>query len=208
MPAFYLVDMEKLIIKLEEMLAVALAALMMYLDDIWDIIKTVVVTFLVCFVITHYIAMPVRVDGTSMYPNLYNDSIGFSSVISTRIEAIERFDVVIVHLQDKNENLVKRVIGLPNETIEYIDDVLYVDGIKVDEPFLDKNYCESQIMLRGLNNFTSDFTYTLADNEYFCLGDNRAVSQDSRFYGPFSSGQIIAKGVFTIFPLSKFGFCQ
>ena len=63
-------------------------------------------------------------------------------------------------------------------------------------------------MLRGLNNFTSDFTYTLADNEYFCLGDNRAVSQDSRFYGPFSSQQIIAKAVFTIFPLSKFGFCQ
>ncbi|MGN1399444.1 MAG: signal peptidase I [Erysipelotrichaceae bacterium] len=200
--------MEKLKLKIEEMIAVVLAILMMYLDDLWDIIKTVVITCVVCFLITHFVVMPVRVNGTSMYPTLYNNSIGFSSVISTKIEQIERFDIVIVHLDDKNENLVKRVIGLPNETIEYIDDVLYVNGTAIEETFLDQQYCDSQKILRGLTNFTGDFSYQLGENEYFCLGDNRPVSSDSRFYGPFSSEQIIAKGVFAILPISQFGLAQ
>lgn len=115
------------------------------------------------------------VNGPSMTPTLTDGSIKFGF----RHFTIDRFIIVAIDSEKYSKYLVKRVIGLPNETIEYKDNLLYING----EMVLD-NY-----------NFgtTEDFIITLKDNEYFCLGDNRNNSADSRTYGPFTSDDIFAK---------------
>lgn len=79
--------------------------------------------------------MPIVVNGSSMYPTLQDKSYGFSNIFSRRVSGIERFDIVVVYLESRDENLVKRVIGLPNETITFTNDTLYVNGTPIDQPF-------------------------------------------------------------------------
>ncbi len=200
--------MESIRLKITELVAAAFMWILIYLDDIKDMIVTVVTTMIVCLIITRFFFMPVRVKGTSMYPTLYNGSIGFSSIISRRVSGIERFDIVIIYVEEKDENLVKRVIGMPGETISYNKGTLYIDGDPIDEYFLDDEYVKQQVELSYHDYFTDDFTYTLAEDEYYCLGDNRLVSSDSRFYGPFNSKDIISKDIFIIYPFEKFGLAE
>ncbi len=200
--------MESIRLKITELVAAAFMWILIYLDDIKDMIVTVVTTMIVCLIITRFFFMPVRVKGTSMYPTLYNGSIGFSSIISRRVSGIERFDIVIIYVEEKDENLVKRVIGMPGETISYNKGTLYIDGDPIEEYFLDDEYVKQQVELSYHDYFTDDFTYTLADDEYYCLGDNRLVSSDSRFYGPFNSKDIISKDIFIIYPFEKFGLAE
>ena len=106
-------------------------------------------------------------------------------------------------MPEKKEYLVKRVIGLPGETIEYRQDQLLVNGEAVAEDFFDQDYKRSQ---SANGSFTQDFgPVTLADDEYFMLGDNRPYSSDSRWYGPFKKEQIKAKDVVVLFPFQQIG---
>ena len=185
--------------KMKSIGAVIILWLMMQWEDIKDIAKTVIVTFVVCTVVTTWFFKPVVVSGRSMHPTIKDGSIGFSSVISKNLHGIDRFDIVIVRLDRKNEDLIKRVVGLPGETVVFENDRLYIDGKEYSQDFLDKNY------VAGYSVFTNDFEVKLADNEYFCMGDNRPVSADSRMYGPFTRDKIEACGLFVIYPFNEFG---
>ncbi len=201
--------MEKFKIKVLDFFGTIAMRLMLALDDIRDTIITIVITVVVCLVLTNFFFMPVRVEGTSMYPTLSDESFGFTSIISRRVDGIERFDIVVIHLEDENENLVKRVIGLPGETLWYINGTLYIDGEPIEEDFLDDEYVQQQLEETLAPYFTSDVTsITLGEDEYYCLGDNRLVSLDSRYYGTFSSDQIVSVGIFIIWPFSDLGFAQ
>ena len=126
-----------------------------------------------------------------MYPTYKDGQIGVSVIPSK--ENIERFDVVIVKDSD-GKMIVKRVIGMPGETLSYKDDVLYIDGISTAETFLDKEY-----VALCSKPFTFDIEpLTLGKDEYYCLGDNRRISRDSRYYGPFQSDDIVSKGVYVL----------
>lgn len=116
------------------------------------------------------------VAGNSMNPTLHNGEL----LLATKhTKKLERYDIVLIKTDDKS--IIKRIIGLPNETIEYKDDVLYINGqIATD---------------RYAHGHTSDFSVTLGDDEYYCLGDNRENSSDSRFYGAFKSKAIFGKAL-------------
>ena len=171
-------------------------------------IKDLLITFVVCFIavwtITNFVVKPVQVDGDSMYPTLEDQERGFSSVISKHFD-IERFDIVVVESQsDSNVYWVKRVIGLPNETISCVNDVIYIDGKAIEQDFLDENYVASEKQIFG--SFTRDFgPIVLGENEYFLMGDNRNHSTDSRSVGAFSKEDITSVGIFVYFPFSEFG---
>ena len=107
---------------------------------------------------------------------------------------INRFDTAVIRAYASNEKLLdKRVIGMPNDTLEYKDNKLYINGVYYEEPFLG-------------DVTTPDMKVVLGENEYYCLGDNRNVSRDSRFYGPFDGGQIVSTHLMIIYPFSRFGF--
>ena len=113
------------------------------------------------------------ITGNSMEPTLHD---GDKCIVS-KIYDLDRFDVMIFRFNDVL--YAKRVIGLPNETIEYRDNKLYVNGELIEDTY-------------GSGS-TNDFIVTLKDDEFYCLGDNREQSLDSRRLGAFKLGYIVAE---------------
>lgn len=170
--------------------------------EIFDLIKTFIVCFIVVFLISHFIVKPVQVDGDSMYPTLEDEEIGLVNIFSGKHLGIERYDVVVVKHEQGHDNWVKRVIGLPGDTIYAEDDKVYINGEAISEDYLDSEY-RASIRKQG-RKFTEDFgPVTLADDEYFLMGDNRVVSYDSRAVGPFKKGDIIGKTIYVLYPFSE-----
>lgn len=172
--------------------------------EVFDLFRTFVICAIFVFILTHFIIRPVQVDGLSMYPTLEDKQIGVMNIIDKQLHGIQRYDVVVVS-DDKitgGDNWVKRVIGLPGDTIYAKDDVVYVNGLALDEPYLNTKYVK-QIRKDG-TKFTEDFQkVTLKEDEYFLLGDNRIVSHDSRAVGPFKRSDFIGKDVYVLYPLNK-----
>ena len=176
-----------------------------------------------------YLWTPVRVDGHSMDPTLADSE--YLLVINKL--PIDRFDIVVASETEngKTKEIVKRVIGLPGETIEYKNDVLYINGKETDEPYLKeyiqkfkedklqstysgKGFEENGELFRQMAQiaeaFTVDkdgsatFTKKLLDDEYLLLGDDRIVSKDSRQVGAFKKDQIKGEAVLRLWPLLPF----
>lgn len=150
-----------------------------------DLAKTILISFGIVLLLTNFVFRIVYIDGHSMNPTLTDGSYAVAGIIN-RFFGLNRFDIVTIDLPGTNDHLVKRIIAMPNETIEYINNQLFVDGVFYDEPFL------------GNDAITEDFKVTLRENQYFVLGDNRAHSSDSRYYGPFSDSNIKTSGLFVL----------
>lgn len=145
-----------------------------------------------------FIITPVRVNGTSMDPTLKNGEIMILNKIKYNNKDIERFDIVVVKM-DK-ELLIKRVIGLPNEEIKYVDNKLYINGEYIKEPFLNDDVYTTNFSL-------DDFKLKkIPENCYFVMGDNREVSLDSRTFGCFSKDKILGSANLVLFPFTKLGY--
>lgn len=124
-----------------------------------------------------------------MHPTLQDKEFMILNKISLK-QGINRFDIVVV--QENNKYIIKRVIGLPGESVMYKDNKLYINGKVVED-----NYSKTT---------TNDFdNVVLGENEYFVMGDNRAVSSDSRIIGPVNIKNIKGKTNLIIFPFNKIG---
>ncbi len=174
------------------------------LYSILDFLRMILVAFIILMLVFTFVLRKNTVVGSSMYPTLEDGEHVIVNVAASYLTDIERFDVVVVHSPDNKDLWVKRVIGLPGETISYQDGILYVDNKEIEEPFLDKNYAEQVVKQQQLKTFTQDMApVTLKDNEYFLIGDNRNNSMDSRSVGPFTRDKIIAKGMLIYSPIDK-----
>lgn len=126
-------------------------------------------------------------------------------VVMEKISEIKRFDVIVFQLSD-GTIYIKRVIGLPGESISYQDDQLRIDGKVVKEPFLMKNIKSDHENAA----YTTDFNLQeltgetkLPSDSYFVLGDNRRVSKDSRSFGTVSKADILGKARFVYYPFDE-----
>lgn len=164
----------------------------------------------------------VHVEGHSMDPTLADSE----NLIISKISPTNRFDIVVAKEEEdgQTKNIVKRVIGMPGDTIRYDNDKLYVNGKETDEPYL-KEYIELfkkdklqstysysktfQERAQSATAFTFDnqgnasFTITVPEGQYLLLGDDRIVSKDSRQVGTFKKDQITGEVVFRFWPLNK-----
>lgn len=154
------------------------------------------------------VLIPVRVDGQSMYPTLHDKDFAVVNALALNQEKINRFDVVVLKCEKLDKNIVKRVVGLPGDTIVYQNDELYINDIYYEENFLDKNYIEEAKNNYQSDFFTNDFEITLKDDEIFVLGDNRLQSADSRTLGTFRYEDIIGKKGLVIFPFKNMNFIK
>lgn len=166
------------------------------------IVEIIVLVGITTFVFKN-ILLPVQVDGKSMYPTLDNNDTAVISALNTDKEGIERFDIVVLKTDKLDKKIVKRVIGLPGETIIYTNDRLYIDGVYFEEKFLDKEYIKEMKEVYNTDNFTEDFEVIVGEDEVFVLGDNRLKSADSRIYGAFKYNEIIGKRGLVIFPFKN-----
>ena len=156
---------------------------------IFEILSYVAIIVLVILFKT-YVASPIRVNGSSMDETLHDKDIMILNEFIYYFDDINRLDIVVV--KEKGELLIKRVIALPGETIECKDGYIYVNDKKIIE-----SYVSSE---------TEDFEKVeVGKDEYFVMGDNRAVSLDSRVYGVYSKKDVKGKATFTIYPFDRFG---
>jgi len=172
---------------------------------LYEFASSIVLAYVLVLVLTNFIVYPVHVDGTSMYPTLRNADYGFSNLLTYRSQGIQRFDVVIIYYDPLGEYLIKRAIGLPGETIQYKNDVLYINNQPVDESYLDTLYAQ-QYKAIG-EPYTADFgPILIKEDEIFVMGDNRLPggSTDSRIFGPMKIANVKSKDVYVLWPLNHF----
>ncbi len=143
-----------------------------------------------------FIATPGVVHGSSMDNTLNDKNLVIINKITLKTENINRFDIVVLKNNDDNDKIIKRIIGLPNEKIEYINNELYINDKLVAVP----NYLTFES--------TNDFEATTGNSEYFVLGDNRDVSKDSRYFGNFKYEDIVGKVNFRFYPFDKIGLIK
>ncbi len=155
-------------------------------------ISTYIIIIIVVVLIRTFIVTPVRVNGSSMMPTLYDKEI---LLLTKSNKNIKRFDIIVLKYDD--ERLVKRVIGLPGEHVKYVSNKLFVNNNLVDESFYTPPMPNFDIKSLGYN--------VIPPNHYLVLGDNRGASKDSRFFGPISIDDIIGKTPVRLYPFNKVG---
>ncbi len=187
------------------------------LEDILGFIKVFVVSAIVILLFVNFVSHPVRVDGRSMYPTLKDGEFGFTNVGGVLLNGVERGDIVVVTMEEEGQKThwVKRVIGLPGDTVSCVNDVVYINGKVLDETkYIDPDYRQSLVDKFGYFNKVPDADNTnvvdfeevkLKDDEYYVMGDNRPYSKDSRYVGPVKKSQIFAKKMLVLLPISDIG---
>ena len=159
------------------------------------------VIIIVIILLRSYIITPVIVRGDSMYDTLKDGEVLLLSKISYHFKEINRFDVVVIK-DISGEYIIKRMIGLPGDNIEYRDNILYVNGKEYHNNFSDNETADFTLEdICKINN--TNCNGRIPDGMYLVLGDNREVSADSRVKGLIEKNQIIGKAIFRIWPLTK-----
>ncbi|MFD1360319.1 signal peptidase I [Lentibacillus salinarum] len=172
----------------------------------FDWVKALLIAFGLFFIIRTFLFAPIVVDGPSMMPTLHNGDQMIVNKFIYRMQEPDRFDIVVFHASDRKD-FIKRVVGLPGEHVAVEDDVLYIDGEKVEEPFLQ----ERKEKKPSYQPLTGDFQLehlpggyeTIPDNHVLVLGDNRINSTDSRILGLVSMDQIVGKTSLIYWPLDR-----
>ena len=187
------------------------------LEDILGFIKVFVVSAIVILLFVNFVAHPVRVDGKSMYPTLKDGEFGFTNVGGVLLNGVKRGDIVVVTMEEKGQKThwVKRVIGMPGDTISCVNDIVFINGKVLDETqYIDPDYRQSCVDQFGYfnkvpnadNTDVQDFEEVkLGDDEYYVMGDNRPYSKDSRYVGPVKKSQLFAKKMLVLSPISDIG---
>lgn len=148
--------------------------------EIIEWIVTLAVAVLIALVVRNFIFEPVRVDGHSMDFTLADRELMFVTKYDYLVGEPQRFDVIICHYPNRGStNFVKRIVGLPGDTVEVKGGYLYVNGEKYEEPYITNrpDYVMSP--------------YTVPEGYYFVLGDNRSNSNDSHIIGPLERSMVI-----------------
>ncbi len=165
--------------------------------EVVEWVLVVVVAVAAALVIRTFIFEPVRVDGNSMINTLHHNEYMIVTKYQYLFDDPERFDIVICHYPGRgNTNFVKRVVGIPGDTVAMRGGVLYVNGEPVEEEYIDypANYEMAEV--------------TVEEGHYFVLGDNRASSNDSHIIGLLTRSQIVGKVRLVAWPFSEFRVIQ
>lgn len=155
-------------------------------------ILSYVIVIVIVLLIKQFIITPIKVNGSSMNNTLFDKDIMILDKISYRFTSIKRFDIVVI--KKNNEYLIKRVIGLPGETVEFKDNKLYINDLEIKEEF---DHMETEDYLLDT---------VIPDGYYFVVGDNRSDSLDSRIIGLIKEEEIIGKTSLVLYPFNRIGF--
>lgn len=169
----------------------------------YDLIKFVDILLIIAFVVRIYIFQPYIVEGKSMEPAFSGNEFLLVDRLSYRIHKPNRGDIVIFHpkLNGRISELsyIKRIIGLPGETVKISFGKVYINNKIINEPYLN-----------GINTTTEDpqslsQETALKENEFFVMGDNRSNSSDSRIIGPVDFSEFVGRAMVVLYPFDKIG---
>lgn len=163
---------------------------------IYEWVIPLVVAFIIALLIKQFLIFQVRIPSGSMIPTLnIGDKLFVTRVYN--LDKIERGDILVFYSVELEDTLIKRVIGLPGDTVEISDGKVSVNGEELDESYV-------------VNTDHSYGTYVVPEGKYFFLGDNRPISKDSRYWiDPYIDGKYIeAKAQLKVYPFSDFGWIK
>ncbi|HYK87615.1 MAG TPA: signal peptidase I [Acidobacteriota bacterium] len=158
--------------------------------------RDILFAFATAIFIVIFVIQPVKVEGTSMQPRLVDQERIFVNRFIYRFTDIHRGDVVVFwYPRDKSKSFIKRVLALPGDEIEIRYGAVYVNGSRVQEPYLKPEYRDHESFRR----------ITVPADQYFVLGDHRNSSNDSRNWGFVPRDLIYGKAIFSYWPMSRVG---
>lgn len=159
-----------------------------------EILGTVLPALVIVLVINLFLAQATRVEGQSMEPNLHDSQRLIIEKISYYLHPPQRGDIVVLRLPHRRSDpLIKRVVGLPGETVEVRNGLVYINGELLDEPYLDQN------------TYPGMPPRVVPEHQVFVLGDNRGASNDSRAFGFVPYEDIVGRAWFRYWPLDQIG---
>jgi signal peptidase I len=157
-----------------------------------EILQTVLIAVLL-FLGVNLVTARIRVEGSSMEPSLHDGEMVVVNRLAYRWAAPTRGDIVVFYFPlDPSRRFIKRVIGLPGDSVEARDGLIYVNGVALDEPYL-----------AAAPRYTG--FWQVGQDTLFVLGDNRNNSDDSQNWGPLPMGEVIGKAVVVYWPLPDVG---
>ena len=158
-----------------------------------EVVETVVLTLLI-FLVIRFLIQSYHVEGPSMQPGLNTDEYVLVNKVSYLFQSPQRGDVIVFHYpKDTTQDFIKRIIGLPGDTIKTDQTHVWVDGVQLNEPYISQ----------PVNPDITSTTWTVPPGDYFVLGDNRPVSDDSRYWGFVPKSLIVGKAMFVYWPIGE-----
>jgi signal peptidase I len=178
-------------------------------------IKALAIAGLLVFIIRWFLVSPFIVDGPSMQPNFWNRERIIVNKIVYDIRQPKRGEVIVFHVPEEGRDFIKRVIGVPGDTIKVDGDTIYVNGKKIEETYLKKAY-EQAHAAGGLYNVHNDDRSGFPNGQFpdgkvpagslFVMGDNRSNSEDSRMIGFIPLNRVVGRADMVFWPLPDFHF--
>lgn len=160
--------------------------------------KDILIAVIIAIFIRQFVLAHTVIPTGSMIPTIQIDDHVIVNKLSYRFSDPKRGDIIVFH---EGIDLIKRVIGLPGEEIDLRDGKVFINGEPLKEDYLNE---PMDTDIQGV----LDFPYKIPEGTYFVMGDNRNVSQDSRYIGPISKDKIFAKAGLRIWPLESLGFLE
>lgn len=158
-----------------------------------ETVKTAAVMILVAFAIKAFLIQTFVIEGSSMEPNFHNSEFLLIDKISYRFSNPKRGEIIVFRPAAAADNYIKRIVGMPGETIKIVNNEIFIDDRRLDEPYLSQG---------ALTKMPTNKIFRISDDEYFVLGDNRENSKDSRAIGPINKKQIEGRVFLIFYPIS------
>jgi signal peptidase I len=163
-----------------------------------EVLETVLPAILIALLINVFVGQATRVEGQSMEPNLHTNQRLVVEKVSYRFHGPQRFDVVVIRVPNQgDELLIKRIVGLPGETVEIRDGHVYINGELLDEPFTSEETRPGRYT-----------RLTVPPLHVFVLGDNRTHSNDSRSFGPIPIENVVGRAWISYWPPEDLGLVR
>jgi signal peptidase I len=178
-----------------------------------ELLGVVVVAILVAVLLRTFVVATYSIPSGSMEPTLQIGDRIVVNKLSYHLHGVDRGNIVVFSTPPNEDcagppvsDLVKRVIGLPGETISLSDGSVYINGRLLPEPFLPPDVRTDNYPGPSNNAYSLHRPYRIPEGDVYVMGDNRSRSCDSRFWGPIAESSIVGKVDLRIWPLSRFGF--
>jgi signal peptidase I len=170
-----------------------------------EVLETVLLTVIIFWVVQSFVAQPYRIYQVSMEHTLEPDQMVLVDKISPIFSPYERGDVIVFAppkgFEDENKDpFIKRLIGLPGDLVEIHDNAVYVNGVKLNEPYVYDG--QPTVPRNGLAS------WRVPDGQFFVMGDHRDESEDSRVFGTIAKSSVIGRAFVRYWPISTFGFVE
>ncbi len=162
-----------------------------------EVFETIIIALVLAFLVRSFVVESFLVDGRSMEPTLYNNERLFVNKFGYRISPPKRGDIIVFQYpKDTSRDFIKRVIALPGEEIEIKDQSVYIDGVLLEEPYVDKG------------DYEPHPKEEIPEGKLFVLGDNYGSSEDSRFFGPVPLKNVKGKALVVYWPVADLRILQ